>query len=254
MPKIFPKEEKELVIQLSKQGRTYVEIAKIMSEKFPASWNAKTAARSIGRIVKGKNDDGEDEKTLDEMTRDERATFIENKLQDTPRFKLAFRNFNDEEKRVFVEEYISVIKSTESLTEVEEQALFASVLELVLAFQALARKEREESLFEQSQAGDIAPDDIRYRRFVDDRYHKEYDAHMKLYQKGMEQLKMSRSQRLQAVRSQKQTLIDLAQDLSSRNAQAEVAEEVERLSKAKDDELKKMIEDGHIHGIFEDYQ
>lgn len=254
MPKIFPKEERELVIQLSKQGHTYVEIAKSMSEKYPNSWNAKTAARSIARIIKGKNDDGEDEKTLDEMTRDERATFIENKLQITPRFKLAFRNFNDEEKQVFVEEYISVIKSTESLTEVEEQALFASVLELVLAFQALARKEREERLYEQSQNGEIGVDEARYRRFVDDRYHKEYDAHMKLYQKGMEQLKMSRSQRLQAVRSQKQTLIDLAQELSSRNAQAEVAEEIERLSKFKDDELKKMIADGHLYGTFEDYQ
>jgi hypothetical protein len=254
MPKVFPKEEKDLVIQLSRQGNTYVEIAKTMAEKYPDSWNTKSAPRSIARIIKGKNDDGDDDKTLDEMTRDERASFIENKLQGTPRFKLAFRNFNEEEKQVFVEEYISVIKSTESLTEVEEQALFASVLELVLAFQALARKEREERLFERSQSGEINQDDAQYRRFVDDRYHKEYDAHMKLYQKGMEQLKMSRSQRLQAVRSQKQTLVDLAQELSSRNAQAEVAEEVERLSKAKDDELKKMITDGHLFGIFEDYQ
>jgi hypothetical protein len=254
MPKIFPKEEKDLVCQLSRQGNPYVEIAKIMAEKYPDSWNTKNAARSIARIIKGKNDDGEDDKTLDEMTRDERATFIENKLQMTPRFKLAFRNFNEEEKQVFVEEYISVIRSTESLTEVEEQALFASVLELVLAFQALARKEREEKLFEESQAGIIPPEDIRHRRFCDERYHKEYDAHMKLYQKGMEQLKMSRSQRLQAVRSQKQTLVDLAQELSSRNAQAEVAEEVERLSKFKDDQLKKMIDEGHLFGIFEDYQ
>lgn len=254
MPKIFPKDERDLVFQLSKQGNTYVEIAKVMAEKFPASWNAKNAARSIPRILKGKTDDGEDDKTLDEMTRDERAHFIESKLQNTPRFKLAFRNFSDEEKEVFVAEYISVIKSTESITEAEEQALFASVLELVLAFQALSRKEREERFFEQSQNGTIPEGDIRWRRFVDDRYHKEYDAHMKLYQKGMEQLKMSRSQRLQAVRSQKQTLIDLAQELSSRNAQAEVAEEIERLSKAKDDELKKMIDEGHLYGIFEDYQ
>lgn len=254
MPKIFSKEEKDIVLSLSKQGNTYVEIAKIMAERFPASWNTKNAARSIARIVNGKKDDGEDEKTLDEMTRDERASFIEAKLQGTPRFKLAFHNFNEEAKQVFVDEYISVIKSTESLTEVEEQALFASVLELVLAFQALARKEREEQYFEQSQAGELVDGDPRFRRFADDRYHKEYDNHMKLYQKGMEQLKMSRSQRLQAVRSQKQTLIDLAQELSSKNAQAEVAEEIERLSKMKDDQLKKLIDDGHLFGIFEDYQ
>lgn len=254
MPKIFPKEEKELVIQLSKEGNTYVEIAKAMAEKFPTSWNAKNAARSVARILKGKNDDGEDEKTLDEMTRDERANFIESRLQGTPRFKLAFRNFDKEEKEVFIGEYMSVIKSTETITETEEQSLFAAVLELVLALQSLSRKEREEQWFEESLAGRIPDSDARYRRFVDDRYHKEYDAHMKLYQKGIDQLKMSRSQRLESVRSHKQTLIDLAQELSSRNAQAEVAEEIERLSKAKDNELKKMIDEGHLYGIFEDYQ
>jgi hypothetical protein len=254
MPKVFTKEEKDMVQTLSNEGRTFVEIAKIMSEKFPTTWNSKNANRSVARILKGKDDDSEDEKTLDEMTRDERTKFIEKKLQSTPRFKIAFKNFAEEEKAVFIGEYIDVIKSTETLTEAEEQALFASVLEFVLALQALSRKEREEKLFEQSMSGQIADTDVRYRRFVDERYAKEYDSHMKLYQKGMEQLKMSRSQRLKEVRSQKMTLIDLAEELSSRNAQAEVAEEVERLSKNKDDELKKMIENGHLFGIFEDYQ
>ena len=254
MPKIFSKEEKDAVIQLSKQGYTYVEIAKLMSEKFPATWNSKNTHRSVSRILKGKDDDGEDEKTLDEMTRDERAHFVETKLQSTPRFKITFKNFNEEEKEVFVGEYVQVIKSTDTITEAEEQALFASILEFVLALQSLSRKEREEKWFEQSAAQMFKEDDPRFRRFVDDRYHKEYDAHMKLYQKGMEQLKMSRSQRLKEVRSQKQTLVDLAEDLSSKNAQAEVAEEIERLSKLKDEELKKMINEGHLFGIFEDFR
>lgn len=253
MPKIFPKEERDAVLQLSNEGRTYVEIAKIMQERFPTNWNSKNAHRSIPRILRGKEDDAEDEKTLDEMTREERFKYIESRLQGTARFKITFANFNQEQRDVFIDEYLKVIKSTENITEAEEQALFASILEFILALQALSRKEREESLFEQSQNGDIPPEDARYRRFVDDRYHKEYDSHMKLYQKGMEQLKMSRSQRLKEISSQKQTLIDLAQDLSSRNAQAEVSEEIERLSKFKDSELKKMIEEGHLYGIFEEY-
>lgn len=256
MPKVFPKEERDEVLQLSNEGRTYVEIAKIMAERHPENWNTKTAHRAVSRILKGKTDDGdgEDEKTLDEMTRDQRAIFVEARLQLTPRFKATFENFSKEQKEVFVGEYLQVIRSTDTITEAEEQALFASILEFVLALQALSRKEREEQMFEQSLRGEIPVDDPRYRRFADDKYHKEYDAHMKLYQKGMEQLKMSRSQRLKEVRSQKQTLIDLAEELSSRNAQAEVAEEIERLSKHKDEELQKMITEGYIYGIFEDYQ
>jgi hypothetical protein len=254
MPKTFSKDEIDTVFLLSKQGYNYVDIAKMMAEKFPTSWNSKTANRSVARILKGKKDDAEDDKTLDEMTRDERVNHIESRLQQTPRFRITFEHFTQEERDLFVSEYLQVIKSTDTLTEAEEQALFASVLEFILALQALSRKEREETWFTQSANGQIPETDARYRRFADERYAKEYDAHMKLYQKGMEQLKMSRHQRLHEVRSQKVTLVDLASELSSKNAQAEVAEEIERLSKVKDEELKKMMDNGHLFGVFEEYQ
>jgi ribosomal protein S13 len=75
---------------------------------------------------------------------------------------------------------------------------------------------------------------------------------MKLYQKGIQQLKMSREQRLKELTSQKVNLVDLAQQLSSKNVQSEVAEEIERLSKERDEQLKKMLDEGHLHGVFED--
>ena len=64
---------------------------------------------------------------------------------------------------------------------------------------------------------------------------------------------MSRQQRLKEVRSQKLTLVDLAESLSSKNAQSEVAEEIEKLAKVKDEELKRLLEDGYLHGVFEDF-
>ena len=114
--------------------------------------------------------------------------------------------------------------------------------------------EYEEKLRDRSLAGEIPETDPRFRRHVDDKYQREYDQHMKMHQKIMEGLKMSRSQRLKEVRSQKQTLVDLAEELSSKNAQSEVADEIERLSRLKDNELKKLYDDGHLHGIFEGFQ
>src|SRR6185436_9411207 len=121
MPKVFSKEEKDVVKQLSNEGRTYIEIAKIMSERFPNSWNSPNSHRSVSRILKGKDDDAEDEKTLDEMTRDERANFINTRLEATHRFKITFSNFSPEEKALFINEYAQVIKSTDTITEAEEQ-------------------------------------------------------------------------------------------------------------------------------------
>ena len=109
--------------------------------------------------------------------------------------------------------------------------MFAAVLEFVLAFQALNRKEMEEKLRDRTLDGEFDENDPRYRRHVDDKYQKEYDQHMKLYQ----------------------TLVDLAEALSQKNAQAEVADEIENLSKLKDKELKKLIDEGYVWGVFGEF-
>lgn len=253
MPKIFSEEEKARVRELAKEGRTHKDIADQMREEFPENWGATNAHRTVSRIIKEADSPPQPEKTLDEMTRDERFRFIESRLEESPRFTITFKSFNDEEKNLFITEYLDVIRSTDTLTEVEEQAVFAAILEFVLGIQALNRKERLEKLRDETLEGKYDQDDPRYTRIVDDKYQREYDQHMKLHQKGMEQLKMSRQQRLKEVRSQKQTLVDLAEMLSHKNAQAEVAEEIEQLAKKKDDELKRLLDLGHIHGVFEDF-
>ena len=251
MNKKFSEEQRKAIYDMHKKGVQMTEIAKKMMELYPKDWTSKHSIKSVQRILGELN--VKREKTLDEMTRDERFQFIDIKLKITPRFRMAFKNFTDDDKEVFVDEYLNVIKSTDSLTEAEEQSLFTSILELVLALQALNRKEEEEQLREKSLAGQIPINDPRYRTHVDSKYQVEYDQHMKLYQKGMEQQKMLRKQRLDEVRSQKMTLVDLAENLSSKNAQSEASEEIERLSKLKDTELKKLIENNYIFGLFEDY-
>ena len=139
MPKIFSLEQKKLIFDLAAQGMGHSEIAKFMKDKYPEDWGAKNASKSVARILNtdsGSAGQALEHKTLDEMTREERFNFIDKRLQRTPRFKMAFKNFDDNEKDVFVDEYLNVIKSTDTLTEVEEQSLFAAILELILSFQA----------------------------------------------------------------------------------------------------------------------
>lgn len=246
-----------MIYEFAQQGKSNVEIASLMAEKFPADWSAKNAHRTVANILSKREELSKNQvvsKTLDEMTREERLKYITARLETTPRFRMALRNFTLEDKSVFIDEYLNAMRATETLTEVEEQALFASILEYILAFQALNRKEKEEQWRDQSLSGEIQETDPRYRRHVDKKYQEEYDQHMKLYQKGMEQLKMSRKDRLHEVRSQKQSLVDLADVMSSKSAQTEVAVEVERLSKLKDEELKRLVDSGYLHGVFEDFE
>lgn len=259
MPKIFSEDEKRAVLDMHREGLSNVEIAKRMAARFPDHWDNKSGHRAAARIIASEDiAEGaasivlDTEKTLDEMTREERYRFIEERLKDTPRFRATFRNFNEDDKELFTDEYLGILKSIDTLTEAEEQMLFTSVLEFVLGIQSLNRKQVEENLFQRSVTGEISQDDPLFRRFMDDKYQKEYDQHMKLYQKGMSELKMSRRERLDKVKTERRTLIDVAEDLSSKSAQADAANAIEELSRKRDEELKIMLNNGYLHGVFLD--
>jgi len=269
MPKTFSQEERNLAMEWSADGLSYSEIAKRLAIDFPENWkDLKSPDRAVGRLLKQARDQQAagaaptsaatailtSNKTLDEMTREERHTFIAAKLQSTARFRLTFRSFGQDEKDLFIDEYLSVIRSTDTITEAEEQSLFAAVLEMVLALQALNRKEQQEKWHEQTKNGEFQEDDTRYTPHLGaaEKYAREYDLHMKGREKGLEQLKMSRRDRLKDVRTERKTLVDLAEELSSKNARSEAAEDIERLSKLRDEELKDMIANGYILGNFDE--
>lgn len=259
--RIISEQEDIELRRLYKEGLTYINIAKEMVAKFPDSWGGLTNPTvAVSNYIRKHKDEWfpKDEpmydisqqstKSLDEMTREERFKFISEKIQETPRFKLTFKSFNTDERHLFIEEYLNAIKSIDSLTEVEEQSLFASVLELVLGLQALSRKEREEKLYEATRNGEYTQNDPQFTPTLTNaqKYAVEYDAHMKLYQKGIDQLSMARHQRVKEIKSDRRSLVDLAQELSSKSARALAAEQIIELSQKKDDELKRMLENGWL--------
>ena len=259
MPKTYSKLEHLKILELHQQGLTNRAIVDEMQKIFPGKWTSTYAVKAVARIIQQYKEDSEDGslstpllKSLDEMTKDERFVYVSSKIQKMPRFLMAFKNFDKKAKEVFVEEYLSVIRSTESLTEVEEQALFSAVLELVLALQALSRKEQEEIYYQQSMDRQITSNDPRFRTSVDDKYQKEYDQHMKLYNTWLKTMKMSREQRLKEIRSDRKSLVDLAEELSHKSVQSQVIKEIMELSKLRDKKSKTMIDKKYILGSFED--
>jgi hypothetical protein len=123
-------------------------------------------------------------------------------------------------------------------------------------------KTEEETLYNESKRGNI-PQYIagpngkeiinhQFRGSIDSRFEDEYHAHLKSYDKFMDTLKMSRKQRLDRIKQDRKSLVDIAMDLSSKDAQANAALEIEKMSQLKDDELKRMLENDYIIGVFED--
>lgn len=215
---------------------------------------AKVSNRPKKYKVKNKNT-----LTMEQMGRDERFKSIKSEFETNPRTKFVFRSLSDEEKELFTSEYFSVIKSTESLTEAENLNLFAAILEFVLAMRALDFKSIEERLYAESVRGQIKQFIIEdgkkiinpnYKLSIDSRYEEEYSTHLNNYNKMLDSLKMSRKQRLDKVKQEKRTLVDVAMELSSHDAQAAAADEIERLSKESDEAIKDMLQKGYLLGEF----
>ena len=185
------------------------------------------------------------------MTRQERFDFIKSRISSNPRNVIVFSSLSKEEEAFFLSEYYNVLQSTDSITEAEEQQLFAAVIEYVLAYRALGMKTEEERCVAETLAGKNDTDSPRFKTKVDARHDEAYASHLSSYQNLMNGLKMSRRQRLDKVKSDRRTLVDVASELSTQNAQSMAADEIERMSILSDEALKKLLADGHIMGLFE---
>lgn len=250
MPKVISDSEKSKIEAYVNQGMNDSQIVSALG------WTHKTAVRTVRKIRLSFKDLKSiievNTKTLDEMSKEERFEYLKDNIEKFPRVKMIFKAFNIEEKAVFLDEYLRIMRSMDSVTEAEEQTLFTAILEYVLACRSLKLKSLEEDLYERSMNGEFAKGDPEFRNRVDDRFQREYESHMKQYESLLKTSKATRNQRLSEVKSERRSLVDVAEELSNKTAQADAAEKIVQLSKLRDEELKRLVENGHLFGEFGD--
>lgn len=231
------------------ENMTYRSVAQRLGVK-----NINSCIRRLANIVKELDEKKAKltDTSLDSMTREERYEYLKNNIENFPRVKMFFSSFSGEEKSVFLDEYLKIVRSFDSLTEPEEQTLFTAILEYILAARSLRIKSLEERLYEKSMNGEIKEDSSEFRRTVSDRYQKEYESHMKNYENLLKACKATRNQRLSEIKSERKTLVDIAQEMTNKSVQSDMAERIIKLSDAKDEELKRLVEGGYLFGDFKD--
>jgi hypothetical protein len=259
--RVITQQELTVIAQYAELGKSDQEIADILGWSQDMADAARAVAKQRRKLSLKKT--GEDaipktevvsltkSKLLEVMTRQERFDFIKSRIKTNPRNVIVFEALSKEEEAFFLSEYYNVLQSTDSITEAEEQQLFAAIIEYVLAYRSMRFKTEEERCVQETLNGEHDKDDARYKLKVDPRHGEDYDRHLKTYQDLMSGLKMSRKQRLDKVKSDRRTLVDVASELSTSSAQAMAADEIERMSALGDEELAKLVKDGYVLGLFE---
>ena len=185
-----------------------------------------------------------------DMTPEKRVKFLKDRFDKSTRCKYVFKSMDDEEILLFQEEYFNIVCEIDDLSAAEEQGLFIAVYGFVLAFRAQRLAKEEAEQVTKCRKGDIKPEQAGYIICVNEAHERNYDKHMKLYSSLVDQLKLSRRQRLDKEVKSKKSFIDFIYELNDKDAQKGVAEEIRKLEKKSDDELKRLVDEGLLLGHF----
>jgi len=185
-----------------------------------------------------------------DMTPEQKIKFLKDRFDKSTRCKYVFKSMGVEEILLFQEEYFNIVCEVDDLSAAEEQSLFIAVYGFILAFRAQRLAKDEAEILEKCRSGEIARESAGYIMAVNEAHERNYDKHMKLYQNFVDQLKLSRRQRLDKEVKSKKSFIDFIYELSDKDAQKGVAEEITKLEKKSDEELKRLLDGGFLLGYF----
>lgn len=176
------------------------------------------------------------------MSRKQRYDYLDQNLDGSERAKHTFNHIlTPEEVKLFKEEYYRVLREQDSLTNAEEQQLFSAILNYVLAQRAL----QEDQLARTSYLNRNVPGN-NPNQIYDSRFHEQYLNHFKQYQEGLKALKLSREQRLKDITNIGHTFLDFAEILNKKENQEGIADEIMKIEKMTEDEIKRLQENGWL--------
>ncbi len=259
--KVISGAEKRTILEMAEQGHSDAEIATALGWDKNRNNPARAVATQRRRLLREKgvtasptskatsaSDSGI---LMEQMNRNERNSYLMSRLRRTPRYRMTVGQFSGDEQNLFCFEYEQVTQGIDSLTEAEEQMLFSALIEFVLAWRAQNTKTEEEKCVAETREQRWKQGDPRYRVTVDKQWSESYETHMKRYESLMKNLKTTRAQRLDKVKSEKRTLVDVALELTTGEQQTQAADEIETLDRAADAEIKRLLENGYLYGLFD---
>ena len=244
---LYTEEEIKKILILHLEGKDHYQIAEIVRPGAKSAWRKikliieqNTSAKEA--IVVGQ----ETNKQFINMSVDERTKYIVNNFAKSARGKAILNALIDEEKNLFLEEYNRVHSEMESLTAAEDQMLIGGILSYILGLRASQALAECEIMFrEYLKSNDKKANDPRLLAAGRGEAHKqEMTVRMKDYREVMEKLKATRDKRLDRIKDAKYTFADLVVNMTEREYQDSIIDDIIKLNRAEESELKRLIEGG----------
>jgi len=266
-------DEKRTILQLAKEGFTQPQIAEKLRP------GVKTAWRTVGEIIREERRKEEEAASSPTSSPSVTSTPITSssygstvELSDGMANSLTAKEFmtmmDDNQREIFVATYDDLRGDADedSLTPAENEMLIRAAYSNVKYLRAQSLLNTAESYLMMELDGGLtnSDEDKAKRRFAGGResYKKECEQWQKEYREYLNDLKLTRRQRLDKIKDTRNTFLDLQQELTDQLREGSIVEDIKRINRATDSELRKMAKgevgpDGKLHswliGAFEEY-
>lgn len=259
-------DEKRAVMQLYKEGWTQKQIADKLRP------GVKSAFRSVGDIIREERRQKNKPVESNEIAKPALVSQPRSIFPNNPNSKIQLPStmsnsrtasefmimMDDDQKRIFIATYEELRGDAdeESLTRAENEMLIRAAYSNVKYLRAQSMLALAESYLITDMEGGLGTSDKdnAKRRFAGrgDTYRKEAEQWHKEYMELLNDLKLTRKQRLDKIKDTRNTFLDLQQELMTKARQNSLIEEIKRISKATDDEFRRMAKgevgpDGKTH-------
>lgn len=273
-------DEKREVLRLAGEGYTHKQIAEKLRP------GVKSAFRSVGEIIREHRRRESEQAAQTESTKPSHNTQPTASRASVPLFSRSsssvqlpdnmdsltaqeFMNMmDDDQKKIFISHYQDLRgeMDEESLTRAENEMLIRAAYSNVKYLRAQSMLSLAENYLLADMEGGLtdSDEDKAKRRFAGrgDAYKKEAEQWHKEYMELLNDLKLTRKQRLDKIKDTRNTLLDLQNELTSKLKRDSIVEDIKRINKATIEEFHRMARgevgpDGQKHswliGAFDEY-
>ena len=265
-------DEKRAAIKMSKEGFTHKEIAEKLRPGVKFAW------RAIGEIVREARKPQEHQSStttstsivlpISPLISSSSTIELPEGMADSLTAKEFMSMMDDHQRALFVATYEDLRGDADddALTGAENEMLIRASYSHVKYLRAQALLNIAEGYLMQELEGLIPDTDAgkAMRRFAGGRegYKKECEQWQKEYMDYLNDLKLTRRQRLDKIKDIRNTFLDLQQELNDQERQASIIEDIKRINLATEAEFHRMAKgqpgpDGRLHswliGAFDEY-
>lgn len=275
-------DEKREVMRLVDEGYTYKQVAEKLRPGVASAW------RSVGEIVREEKAKQTSQQAQATSPQPQPSGAQSPQMPSLPGYlsvqsakvtlpppmahSLTAQQFmlmmDDDQRRLFIATYMDLRGDAdeESLTKAENEMLIRAAFSNVKYLRAQAMLTTSESYLMMEMEGGLtdSDEDKAKKRFAgrSDAYKKEAEQWHKEYMELLNDLKLTRKQRLDKIKDNRNTFLDLQQELMTKVRQESIVEEIKRINNATDAELRRMARgevgpDGRRHpwlvGAFDEF-